>query len=121
MLKNNFFYIKQITRQQSNIISDITLNAAHGIFEGHFPGQPVVPGVCMLQMQREILEEALGIKLQLKESSMIKFLTMLVPTQYDAATFNMDIQESDHALLVTSTLTASDVVFLKFKGSYTRV
>lgn len=118
MLKNNFFYIEQLTRDANKIISDVSLNTMHDIFHGHFPNQPVVPGVCMLQMQREILEDVLESKLQLKEASVIKFLAMLVPTQFDSATYIIEVQINERSISVSSSLINKDVVFLKFKGSY---
>jgi 3-hydroxyacyl-[acyl-carrier-protein] dehydratase len=61
------------------ITAQLTLNAAHPIFEGHFPTQPVVPGVCMMLLMRELLENALGQPLSLVSADHAKFLTMLRP------------------------------------------
>lgn len=33
----------------------VRLDAAHPIYAGHFPGNPVLPGVCTLQIVRECL------------------------------------------------------------------
>jgi len=31
--------------------SRIALNKDHPVFEGHFPGNPILPGVCTVKMQ----------------------------------------------------------------------
>ena len=64
MLLGNFFTIinKEITDNSATLL--ISINAAHPIFEGHFPGQPVVPGVCMIQMIKEMMESIEGKPLQ---------------------------------------------------------
>ena len=35
----------------------VMLNPQHAIYNGHFPQQPVVPGVCMLQIIKECIEK----------------------------------------------------------------
>ena len=56
LLINDFFYLRSSTHSNEIINAQLQLNPAHRVFEGHFPGQPVVPGVCMVQMIKEILE-----------------------------------------------------------------
>ena len=34
---------------------NVILNPDHLIYKAHFPGQPVTPGVCILQMLQELL------------------------------------------------------------------
>lgn len=38
----------------------VRLDAAHPVYAGHFPGNPVLPGVCTLQIVRECLERGTG-------------------------------------------------------------
>ena len=35
---------------ETDWVVQVMLNPQHAIYNGHFPQQPVVPGVCMLQM-----------------------------------------------------------------------
>ena len=59
--------------------SVIELDKAHGIFKGHFPGNPVLPGVCTLQIAKELLCGALGKDLRLAKSSNIKYPGFISP------------------------------------------
>ena len=43
----------------------IRLNAKHSIYEGHFPEQPITPGVVQLAIIKELLAEHLQVKLAL--------------------------------------------------------
>ncbi|MBK7691597.1 MAG: hypothetical protein IPJ31_10925 [Bacteroidetes bacterium] len=45
-----FFHINHLSNEENKIIADITINANHAILKGHFPGHPVVPSVCMMEM-----------------------------------------------------------------------
>lgn len=51
----------------------------HRIFEGHFPGQPIVPGVCTINLIRELLEYSYGHALLFKSISQCKFTGMILP------------------------------------------
>ena len=50
MLLENFYKIIHIKeREDGKQEIEIELNPGHVLYQGHFPGQPVVPGVCTLQ------------------------------------------------------------------------
>lgn len=57
----------------------VTLDAGHDIYRGHFPGNPITPGVVMLQMVRELLQEHIGAALALDAASNIKYAQVLTP------------------------------------------
>ena len=59
MLQGNFFTINHIHQDENSVKASIELNPVHPIFEGHFPQTPVVPGVCMMQMVKEVLRNHL--------------------------------------------------------------
>jgi 3-hydroxyacyl-[acyl-carrier-protein] dehydratase len=65
ILLGDFFEIVSLETEEGNINALIEINAEHNIFEGHFPGQPVVPGVCQMQMIKEILEQVLEKEIQI--------------------------------------------------------
>lgn len=49
------------------------------IYQAHFPGRPVTPGVCIVQMGVELIEELTGRRLRLVRIKNVKFLSPLVP------------------------------------------
>lgn len=57
----------------------IHLNKDHAIFSGHFPGNPVTPGVCMIQILKEITAKITNKKLVMKSSSNVKFMALINP------------------------------------------
>ncbi|MBL7704130.1 MAG: hypothetical protein JNM21_01170 [Taibaiella sp.] len=77
--KSDFFALESMTHDEAGIEALLHINPAHPIFAGHFPGQPVVPGVCMLQLMKEVAETALSRSLLMKQVAQVKFLQVLVP------------------------------------------
>lgn len=49
------------------------------ILRAHFPGQPIVPGVCIMQMVVEAVGQDMGCRLKLVSATNVKFLAVLSP------------------------------------------
>ena len=65
--------------QQGQSGFNIILNPDHLIYKAHFPGQPVTPGVCILQMLQELLSIQVGKQLFIKNIKNAKFISMMSP------------------------------------------
>jgi 3-hydroxyacyl-[acyl-carrier-protein] dehydratase len=50
-------------------------------FDGHFPEQPVLPGVCLIQAVLVAAEQALAKKLELEEIVLAKFIAVTLPDE----------------------------------------
>lgn len=118
MLKDTFFTFTTPETNGSLLKTTIALNPAHDIFKGHFPGQPVVPGVCMMQIVKEVLENHLGKKLQLAKADNIKFLSFIDPEQHGQIGVEIKINALDEAVKIDAQLVNDGIVFLKFKGVF---
>lgn len=59
----------------------IVLNPAHPIYMAHFPGNPITPGVCTIQIAQNLLCLHLGRELSLVSIKNVKFLQPIVPSE----------------------------------------
>lgn len=57
----------------------IRLNPDHFIYSAHFPGEPITPGVCILQIAAELLSKCIGRELRVTCIKNVKFIQILVP------------------------------------------
>ena len=93
------------------------INAGHRIFEGHFPNQPVVPGVCMMQMIKEILEHILGKETNLVQATDMKFLAIINPQEKNLIQASIKYVASESGKIsIQATLYKDELVHFKFKG-----
>ncbi len=77
----------------------ITFDPAFTGFDGHFPGNPVVPAVCQLSAVEVLAYLALGREdLKLATISLMKFRAPLVPN--DTATFTFMLTQSENNIIV---------------------
>ena len=113
MLLHHFFSISSHECGHGMSKAVIHLNRQHPIFQGHFPGFPVVPGVTMMQMVREILEFQLGRKFFISEVDNMKFLSVINPEQNKSVEVSVTFAEVDDKLLVHATLFEGNVIFFK--------
>ena len=77
----------------------ITFDPAFTGFDGHFPGNPIVPAVCQLSAVEVLAHLALGREeLKLATISLMKFRAPLVPN--DTATFTFTLTQSENDIIV---------------------
>lgn len=81
MLKGSFFDIVSKERTETGDRVTVRLNPSHDIFKGHFPGYPITPGVCIVQMATEISSQLQNRPLEFVGAKDIKFLTPIFPAQ----------------------------------------
>lgn len=118
MLLQDFYTTSALQVTEAAITASITFNAAHEIFKGHFPSIAVVPGVCMMQMVKEILEEQIHESLLLKKASQLKFLSVITPTDTPTVDLKLTYTVKDNTVDMQAELFNSERSFFKMKGSF---
>lgn len=120
MLLNDFFIIRNTESSPTEIWAELVINAGHKIFEGHFPGQPVVPGVCMMQIVKEILEQVTGKPTNLVQAADMKFLAVINPVENNLVQTTIHYTSDENGIInVTASIYKDELVHFKFKGHFT--
>jgi len=119
MLEGSFYTITQSEQTDSSFTAALALNAAHPVFEGHFPGQPVVPGVCMMQTIQELLEKSLQRKVLLQKATNMKFLVMINPVVQPLVTVTLQYtMQPGNIVKVNAIIKHDSTIFMKFQGNF---
>lgn len=113
-LIDNLFYILDAHTTDDSYTCKVKLNAAHPIYSVHFPDNPVTPGVCLLQIATELLEQKYVKKLLLSKAKSIKFKKIVGPDEQPVFVFtklvlteellnvNVSIEDEETQLAVMS-------------------
>jgi len=88
-LKDNFFKIKNFIKTEAGFDFMIELNPEHFIYQAHFPENPITPGVCMIQIIKELLIEISHCNLFLKKIYNVKFLNIINPLRNKEVIFSI--------------------------------
>ena len=119
-MQDLFTSIDNYLAQEGHYAFRVRLDASHPVYRGHFPGHPVLPGVCTLQLVRECLNRGTGRRFRYAAIRECKFLGMIVP-QADTL-LDIDIRLADDgtaAKKVTCVVTNNQKTVLKLKATAT--
>jgi 3-hydroxyacyl-[acyl-carrier-protein] dehydratase len=86
-LINSLYKIVAKDVVESSLRYDILLDANHFIYQAHFPGEPITPGVCLIQIAKELLEEHLNLKFYIQMIKNVKFLNVISPVEKSQITY----------------------------------
>ncbi len=120
MLLHSFFKIVETSREDDKTVVIVQLEKQHSIYEGHFPGNPVAPGVCLIQMIREVIELLKDQKLMLAEADEIKFLNIVNPLMVDALRIEIKNRpKSENPLAFNIVINDGQTTYLKMRAGFT--
>lgn len=117
-LLDSLYRIESENIAPANARFAVALDASHPIYAGHFPGNPITPGVVILQIISELAERALGRRLNVKEFVNVKYLAVLSPAEHPEAAVELSIAESGAEMKVKATIVADGVTMSKVSAIY---
>jgi 3-hydroxyacyl-[acyl-carrier-protein] dehydratase len=121
MLLNKLYKIRSMNTNAdgSGFMAEIELDPNHPLFEGHFPGNPILPGVCTVQIIRELLEQSVQKSLRMTKAGNIKYLGFVNPFTMPVLTFQFQIKPADGTnISCSATVSAQGVSVCSFKGEF---
>lgn len=81
-LLNNLYFLVGSGRTDAGTLATeytVRFHASHPVFAGHFPGRPVVPGACLVQIAEELAALTLGRQIRFTSLRNLKFRQPLTP------------------------------------------
>lgn len=112
----DFATIEKLNSEQDSF--EVTLNQNSSVYKGHFPNQPVAPGVLLMKTVTDCLEMIYKKKLNLKSSRNLKFLVPVTPDRIDSYTIELKHSEENGIVKVKSVAKDQDTILFKFDGNY---
>lgn len=111
LLLNNLY---EIVDHAADVYT-VRFRAEHPIFAAHFPGHPIVPGACLIQIAEELSSQSLGQPVRFTALRNLKFRHPVTPDQEVTYTIrcitpDINIQISESASFTATYMCAgSDV------------
>lgn len=114
-----FTDIENYLAQEGHYAFRVELDTSHPVYRGHFPGHPVLPGVCTLQLVRECLDRGTGRRFRYAAIRECKFLGMVVPGESGPLEIDIRLEDGDEPATrkLTCTVAENDRKILKLKGT----
>lgn len=118
MLLKDFYIVNTLNHDNGLATASITINKNHEVFKGHFPDNPVTPGVCMMQIIKELTEQVIDKKLFMESASNVKFMAIINPEKTPDLDLTLTISETDSGYRVKNTTAFGDTMALKLTTNY---
>jgi 3-hydroxyacyl-[acyl-carrier-protein] dehydratase len=123
MVLHDFYKILSEEKiSDSKYVITILVNERHDVFKGHFPGNPIMPGVCMIQIIKELTESITKSTLMIQTLSNVKFMALINPEATPELRLELDVVISeDNLVKVKNTTYFNDTVALKLSNTYKKL
>ncbi|MBR4266285.1 MAG: hypothetical protein IKQ46_09545 [Bacteroidales bacterium] len=117
MLVKDFYAIdnKQV-QEDGSVIYSVSLNPGHDVYKGHFPEKPITPGVCNIQMIKELAEDAQGKQFTLKNIDRCRLTSMVTPDGSPKLDVKIQFDAAD-AYKLSATIFYGETTFMTLTGT----
>lgn len=122
VLKDFYKVLSEEKISDSKYTITILVNEKHEIFKGHFPGNPIMPGVCMIQIIKELAEKITQQTLMIQTLSNVKFMALINPEVTPELRLELDIALTEDDLVkVKNTTYFNETIALKLSNVYKKI
>mgnify|MGYP003606323601 CR=1 FL=1 len=122
VLQDFYKILSEEKTSDSKYTFTILVNEKHDVFKGHFPGNPIMPGVCMIQIIKELSESITKTALFMQTLTNVKFMALINPEITPELRLELDITTTEDDLVkVKNTTYFNDTVALKLSNSYKKI
>lgn len=116
MLLKDFYTIETETGSADSTLFCIRLNPGALVYEGHFPGSPITPGVCNIQLILECASRAIGFDAIIQSIKRCRFLKPVIPSGQDCYDVVIKLEKKETTFGLEASLTDSSYTYVDFKG-----
>lgn len=95
----------------------VGLDKENMIFKVHFEGNPVLPGACMIEMARELIEMKINEKVKITNIRNLRFFDVVKPTSNNEILFSFDTKVTENEMFEAKFIisdTSTEKTFAKF-------
>jgi 3-hydroxyacyl-[acyl-carrier-protein] dehydratase len=118
MLENSFYTVEKTESFEDTCRFRVVLNPSHEIYKAHFPGNPVTPGVCLLQIALELLNARFERSLRLIEAKSIKYLKVINPLENPKIEFFIQYKTENDLIFADINIVVGETVYTKVNATY---
>lgn len=123
MLLQDFYKIISLEKkEEQKYLAVLLINEKHAVFQGHFPGNPIMPGVCMMQIIKELTEQITESTLIMQSLSNVKFMALINPEVNPELRLELDIIATEEGTVKVKNVTYfNETVALKLGSVYKKL
>lgn len=119
-LQDNLYTILSQQEEAGLAAFQLRIHPEWPIYKAHFPGHPITPGVCIVQMVQELLQRALRRDVTLRKAKNVKYLAIISPEEVSELTvsFTKIEEQPDGSLKVQAQVAAGETIYTKMSATF---
>lgn len=117
VFKNYYYRIVKNDISDKNGLFEIEYIQDCKVFDGHFPGNPICPGVLNMEVVRECTGKMLGCDMpRITEIRQCRFMELLTPEKTPKVSLYIEVEKDKTEYNVTATIKDGTSNCMVFKG-----
>lgn len=120
VLQDNLFSIMSQAQEDGQPAFQVQIYKEWPIYKAHFPGHPITPGVCIVQMIQELLQAYLGREVSLRKAKTVKYTAIISPDEVSelSVSFPKIEQQEDGSLKVQAQVAGGETIYTKLSATF---
>lgn len=120
VLQDNLFSIMSQAQENGQPAFQVQIHKEWPIYKAHFPGHPITPGVCIVQMIQELLQAYLGREVSLRKAKTVKYTAIISPDEVSelSVSFPKIEEQEDGSLKVQAQVAGGETIYTKLSATF---
>ncbi len=117
LLQDKFYKVNGVEKtDEQNAVFHCTLLADCDVYRGHFPGNPVSPGVCNIEMIKECAMMLTGQRLVIKGIKQCRLTAVASPTVCPEVDVTVAVTPVEGGYSIVASIADSNQSYMEYKG-----
>ena len=116
MLIENYYKVNDIIAGTEKTLFIVFLKPDCKVYEGHFPGIPISPGACNIQMIKECAESIAGKYLFMNHLQHCRLTTLITPLVYPQVEVTILMEKKADVYKLKATIGKCEEIYLELKA-----
>ena len=86
------------------------------VYRGHFPGNPVCPGVCHIQTVKELTERLTGCRLRIRAIRLCRLTAVATPATCPELRVDIRLSPADNGVHVQARMADAERTYMEYQG-----
>ena len=117
LLENKYYKVLRARENgEGKAVFHVAILPDCNVYEGHFPGKPVCPGVCNIQTIKECASLLVGKELRIFSIKQCLLTAIATPTVCPDVDVEVEVKEVDGKYSIVATISDEIRQYMTFKG-----
>lgn len=117
LLKGKYYRLTNMHQESTQVLFHVELLSECDVYLGHFPGNPVCPGVCNIELIRECAETWIGSRLYINSIKQCRLTAIASPSICRELDVAISMEKIEGGFNVTAKIHDANKVYMNYKGS----